>query len=241
MIMELSVYAFSNKGARAHNEDSWDAHLSEKGGVFVLADGLGGHRKGEAASRMAVEIIMEALRALDAPDETAVREAFLAANAAIMEKQAEPDCKGMKTTAVALHIIGNEAIWAHAGDSRLYHFSGGVQAITKDHSVTYKKYLGGEIAYRDIRNDEDRSSLLCVLGGGKCVPEVSAARSLKPGDAFLLCSDGFWEYVQDEEMLIDLLKSDTPKEWIEYMLLRHIRRADARNDNYTAIAVFVGD
>ena len=60
-----------------------------------------------------------------------------------------------------------------------------------------------------------------------------------PGDAFLLCSDGFWEYVYNEEMQADLCKARTPEEWTEFMLLRHIRRVPSGNDNFSFIAVFV--
>ncbi|MDE6880720.1 MAG: hypothetical protein K2P20_05115, partial [Oscillospiraceae bacterium] len=103
---------------------------------------------------------------------------------------------------------------------------------------TYMKYLGGEISYMDIYHDDDRSSLLRVLGKESCRPEAGGC-ALRAGDAFLLCSDGFWEYVCQEEILADLLKAETPEQWGKLMLLRHIRRAPAGNDNFSLIAVFV--
>jgi serine/threonine protein phosphatase PrpC len=148
----------------------------------------------------------------------------------------------MKTTAVALDIRDDKALWVHNGDSRLYYFTNNeIEAVTKDHSVSFKKYVSGEITYREINTDDDRSSLLGVLGNKeKCSPELSGeAITLKNGDAFLLCSDGFWEYVYDDEMLIDFLKSETPQDWAELMLLRHIRRAKPKHDNFSVITIFV--
>ena len=145
----------------------------------------------------------------------------------------------MRTTAVALKLAEGQAVWGHIGDSRLYRFSNGELAgVTADHSVTYRKFLGGEISYMDVYHDDDRSSLLRVLGKASCQPETGQAE-LKPGDAFLLCSDGFWEYVYQEEIQADLLKAETPAQWVQLMLLRQIRRTPPGNDNFSVIAVFV--
>ena len=155
-----------------------------------------------------------------------------------MEGQKVPGQEEMKTTAVALSVAGDRAVWGHVGDSRLYRFSAGtLTQETRDHSVTYMKYLGGEISYMDVYHDDDRSSLLRALGKLPCKPETGQAR-LQPGDALLLCSDGFWEYVYQEEMLADLLKAETPEQWAEGMLLRHIRRTPPGNDNFSLITVF---
>ena len=82
-----------------------------------------------------------------------------------------------------------------------------------------------------------RSSLLRAMGNPVCTPE-GGEDPARPGDAFLLCSDGFWEFVYNEEMLVDCLKSRTPEEWARRMLLRHIRRTPPGNDNFSVIAVF---
>ena len=89
----------------------------------------------------------------------------------------------------------------------------------------------------DVYHDDDRSSLLRVLGKETCSPETGSGTA-KPGDAFLLCTDGFWEYVYQEEILADLLKSETPEQWVRFMLLRHIRRTPPGNDNFSVTAVF---
>ncbi len=242
--MKLEVYTYTNQGGQEHNEDSLYYLLDGENGFFVLADGLGGHHNGQEASALAVKVLTESLARHKKADSKTMKKAFLDAGTAILERQSDPCCAAMRTTAVALSICRNQAVWGHIGDSRLYYFSNGKLAyVTQDHSVTYKKYLGGDISYAQIRGDEDRSSLLRTLGNPeKCIPEVlQTPRMLQEGDAFLLCSDGFWEYVWEEEMLIDLLKAESPDQWAEYMLLRHIRRTKPFYDNLSLIALFVGE
>lgn len=238
--MRITAYSYTNQGGRANNEDSLRFFMEDQRGVFVLADGLGGHHSGEVASGIAVREICDGCREA-VPDATGLAALFQTANEKIQEQQAAPGQEGMKTTAVALSIAEGHGVWAHVGDSRLYRFSGGeVTQLTGDHSVTYRKYLGGEISYMDICHDDDRSSLLRVLGKPSCAPETGEGEIL-PGDAFLLCSDGFWEFVYNEEMLADWLKAETPEQWAELMLLRHIRRTPPGTDNFSLIAVFVED
>ena len=220
--MQLSAYAYTNRGGRDHNEDSLRASAEQ--GIFVLADGLGGHRCGEVASQAAVDAIFTGMAQAEALEEASLLDLFRSANEELLRRQAQPGQEEMRTTAVALKLTGDMAVWAHIGDSRLYRFSGGQLAgVTADHSVTYRKFLGGEISYMDVYHDDDRSRLLRVLGKEPCRPEAGQG-SVSLGDAFLLCSDGFWEYVYNEEMQADLCKARTPEEWAESMLLRHIRR-----------------
>lgn len=234
--MRITAYCYTNRGGRDHNEDS--VRCSAEEGVFILADGLGGHGRGEVASALAADVLFAGCAA-GRMDREALLALFQEANGAVLAGQREPGQEEMKTTAVALVLSEDRALWAHLGDSRLYRFSGGeLTQETRDHSVTYMKYLGGEITYMDTYHDDDRSSLLRALGREPCSPEAGEA-ALSPGDAFALCSDGFWEYVYREEMLADLLKAETPEQWAQSMLLRHIRRVPPGNDNFSLIAVFV--
>ena len=146
----------------------------------------------------------------------------------------------MKSTAAALYVMGSRAIWAHAGDSRLYYIhEGRITACTEDHSVAYKKYKAGEITKREIAFDEDQSRLLRSIGGvDHNEPTIRVYEEfLSPGDAFLLCSDGAWEFLDDEEIVIDLLKSTCAKQWTEYLLLRMMERIKGGNDNLTLLTV----
>ena len=235
--MQLSAYAYTNRGGRDHNEDSLRASAEQ--GIFVLADGLGGHRCGEVASQAAVDSIFTGMAQAEALEEAGLLDLFRSANEELLRRQAQPGQEEMRTTAVALKLTDGAAVWAHIGDSRLYRFSKGELAgVTADHSVTYRKFLGGEISYMDVYHDDDRSRLLRVLGREPCKPEAGHGE-LEPGDAFLLCSDGFWEYVYTEEIQADLCRTQTPEEWAESMLLRHIRRTPPDHDNFSLITVFV--
>lgn len=237
--MKLTTYSYTNQGGRGYNEDSIGLHTDGPLDLFVLADGLGGHGGGAVASSLAVDTICQQCLALPQIDEAGMAEAFQAANRSILDGQTLPGQEEMRTTAVALALSGEGAVWAHIGDSRLYRISGGeITQLTRDHSVTYRKYLGGEITRMDVYHDDDRSSLLRVLGKPTCAPETGGG-AVCPGDAFLLCSDGFWEYVYQEEILIDQLKAETAEQWARLMLLRHIRRTPPGNDNFSLIAVFV--
>ena len=237
--MKITIYAYTNQGGRDHNEDSIRNGQDEHRTVLALADGLGGHGGGERASALAAQEVCAQCMSCQTVDESSLSEAVRQANQKVLDGQAEPGLEEMRTTLVALCLEGDRAVWAHVGDSRLYRVARGeIAQLTRDHSVTYRKYLGGEITRMDVYHDDDRSSLLRVLGREPCIPEIGSD-ALHPGDAFLLCSDGFWEYVYQEEILADCLKSDLPEQWAQLMLLRHIRRASPGNDNFSLITAFV--
>ena len=237
--MRVDSYSYTNQGGRDHNEDSVRLGGTEDREVFVLADGLGGHGRGEVASALAADAILRAC--LDAPQagETDMGSALQAANQAVLDGQSVAGQEEMRTTAAALWLDGGQAVWGHVGDSRLYLLEDGAcTQLTADHSVTYRKYLGGEIGRMDVYHDDDRSSLLRVLGKPSCAPETGGG-PLRPGQGYLLCSDGFWEYVYREEILADFLKAEGPEQWARSMLLRRVRRAPEGSDNFSLITVFV--
>jgi serine/threonine protein phosphatase PrpC len=161
------------------------------------------------------------------------------AQQAVRQVQAEK-MGNMKTTLVFLTIEDGRARWMHIGDSRLYHFRGGyLQSQTMDHSVSQMAVLMGEITPREIRFHEDRNRVLRALGGDNARPEISRTVMLTGGeDVFLLCTDGFWEYVYEEEMEQLLCASSTPQQWLDRMEALVRSRAGKDNDNFTAAAVF---
>ena len=163
------------------------------------------------------------------------------ANEKILRLQ-EERYSNMKTTIVALAIDNESASWVHVGDSRLYYLSNRkLEAFTDDHSVAYKKYQMGQITRAQINTDEDQSSLLRTIGGNRAKPDIcilqETGKQLSEGDGFLLCSDGVWEYLYDEEIEVDYLKAGSAKEWAELLLLRIMNRIPKDNDNLTLITV----
>jgi len=204
----------------------------------IVADGLGGHGGGKQASRIAVSCLSVCGKSGELPAEEEIYRAFAAANEEILKRRRDEN--HMKTTAVYLCIHGNRAVWAHIGDSRLYHFTGHrLCDYTLDHSVSQMAVALGEIRREEIPGHCDRSRLLRVLGDEELKPEIHKPVCLEPGrHAFLLCSDGFWESVTEDEMLLDLCKSPSPEEWIRSLYARIMKRQGKEHDNHTAVAVF---
>lgn len=232
-------------GGREVNQDFCGTKTEEMSGIWVVADGLGGHRGGEVASEAAVTAIIGQWCPALGNTPAMLLALIEAAQTAVLEQQeATPQLSSMRTTLVMLSANGDEVLWGHVGDSRLYHFSGGVVAFqTKDHSVPQTLVDAGEITKEQIRTHPDRNRILRAVGNPDGVKPtiLDASRKVQPGDAFLLCTDGFWEYVTETEMAVDLAKSATPEEWLERMELRLIGKVDPENDNYSAVALFVGE
>lgn len=236
--MNADSFVFSNKGGRSYNEDYADVKKLPQKGLFVLADGLGGHQHGELASKRAVESVLEG----DIPDDCDLsewlEEKLKTADESVKALQLEKKSR-MKSTIVSLLISGDSAVWAHIGDSRLYYIHDGeLKKITEDHSVAFKKYKAGEITRDQIPFDEDQSVLLRALGGERAIPVLDSAE-LTSGDGFLLCSDGVWEYLYDDEVLVDYLKSETASDWGELLLLRVMQRMPGDSDNLSLITVLL--
>ncbi|MBO9600049.1 MAG: serine/threonine-protein phosphatase, partial [Cohnella sp.] len=211
-------------------------------GCWVAADGLGGHEGGEFASLIAVSRIVEAAARKTLHSEAVMRYYVQEAQEALHARQKqELRLAAMRTTLVVLAADQKTASWAHIGDSRLYHFRGGkLLNETLDHSVCQSLVHLGAITREQIRGHPERRRLLRVLGAeGAARPDVKVNVPIAPGDRFLLCTDGLWEYVTEPEMEMELSMSATPQEWIRRMERRLRARAKAGNDNYTSLAIFV--
>jgi len=236
----------SEVGGREVNQDCYGSLGAEKVGVrcWVVADGLGGHRGGEIASALATEAIVEYFKRYQVFSTEAIEHSFELAQQAILKKQAEePDLYSMRTTAVVLLIDGDRALWGHVGDSRLYHFRKGQKLFqTSDHSVTQAFHDAGHISTQQMRTDINRSRLIKVLGKDEAVdPKVQKKPvQLTPEDTLLLCTDGFWEPVDEDSMEEDLGQTwmNSPQEWIDRMEARLRRTVQDEFDNYTAYAIF---
>lgn len=240
--MKLDVFEYSNTGGRNYNEDAVGHASAGRSGIFVVADGLGGHQFGELASACVRDTLVNCWNGgfYFNPCEW-LHDQIELANQRVLDLQKEKDAV-LKSTVVALAIDNGRAVWANVGDSRLYFLHRSeIAAITNDHSVAFKKYRAGEISRDQIRTDEDQSCLLRSLGSEeRNEPEIFDYNvMLEPGDAFMLCSDGVWEYLSDEEVLIDFLKAETAEQWAECLLLRMMDRIEGGNDNLTILTLMV--
>ena len=239
----VSYHLFSNPGGRENNEDYVGMYQNGQSWCFVLADGLGGHGRGEVAPKLAVEAAIKEF-ALRGPGEETLKASFDQAQRAILEGQREDyRARDMKTTLVILHVSENQLWWGHIGDSRLYYFQKGkLRERTLDHSVPQMLVAAGQLKEKQIRNHPDRNRLLRVLGVDWDSPKYQIAESRKREErqAFLLCSDGFWELIDEKKMQHCLKKASSPKEWAELMESIVRKNGQGKNmDNYSAVTVWI--
>lgn len=229
----------TDKGGREINDDTVRILLEQNSAWVYVGDGLGGYAGGKQASETAADALMKICRKNSLMSDENLTQAADLANQAVFKLQKERS-GNMKTTLVFLVVENGQARWAHVGDSRLYHFkAGALKSQTRDHSVSQMAVMMGEITPEEIRFHEDRNRVLRALGGDNARPELSAPISLNGGeDAFLLCTDGFWEYVYEEEMEDTLSRTSDPQQWLDAMLQIHSSRIPEGNDNFTAAVLF---
>jgi protein phosphatase len=208
--------------------------LREKGRLFVVADGMGGHSGGEVASQIAVKVITQVYYEDESDPRTSLQNAFREANHRIYkESQRDENLKGMGTTCTALVLKDGSAISAHVGDSRLYLVRNGhIYLMTEDHSAVMEMVKRGWISLSDARHHPDKNVILRAMGSH---PEVEVSTwqepfPLKEGDRFLLCSDGLYDLVEDEEIKQLVLASD-PQNACENLVT--LARERGGHDNIT--------
>ena len=233
---------FTDKGGRPVNEDCAGAVRSGNRYCFIVCDGLGGHGMGDRASRLVTEALKKHFSACGSIEEFAA-DALARAQEELLEAQrSDPRLRRMSTTAVVLCIEGDKGLCLHIGDSRLYHFRNGrVLSRTRDHSIPQMLFMTGEITEQEIRRHPDRNKLLRALGDN--TEELRSERTgfeVRAGDAFLLCTDGFWEPVTEEEMERLLSANRKPAGWLSAMAKAAMKNGRNTNmDNCTAVAVAI--
>lgn len=239
--MKISTAYLSECGGREKNDDTVCISSKEDRICAFVGDGLGGYQGGAEASQIAAKEITEYWKQEGLMTDRQMEEAVRLADWAVKHLQQQKQGR-MKTTMITLVVEKEQARWMHVGDSRLYHFlDKKLIEQTMDHSVSQVAVLMGEIEAKDIRFHEDRNRVLRALGSENVKPEISKIVDVSKGDhAFLLCTDGFWEYVYENEMEKLLLKAATPQEWLEDMKQILLARVPENHDNYTAAAIFAG-
>lgn len=233
--MRTQTYHYTCIGGRNYNQDSLWYDENKENGLWIVADGLGGHHHSEMASTLIIRTVEEAWSLNAEMDLDAL---LLQCHERILQLQKEhPEAEDAASTVVLIRRLQEEISVVHAGDSRLIYFRNNTFLFrTKDHSIAQMNVTLGEITEKEQRTSPDRNKLYNVLGGDKePKPEVREPFTAQPGDAFLLCTDGFWEYLSETEMLVDLLKAPSAKAWAENMLVRIKKRQKEENDNYSLI------
>ena len=252
--MRLEAYAATDVGpVRDNNEDAWFIDID--GGLFVVADGMGGHAAGEVASAIAVDTIRQILLDEGDPDETvlathvddpadAMRErlryAMNQSSVAIRrEVDSQPSYAGMGTTLVVCVVDGETAHVAHVGDSRCYLYrEGRLARLTRDHTVVQQEVDAGRLTPELARIVPHKNILTKSVGFHGPVDPDTSTRHVEAGDLFVLCSDGLTDPLEDKE--IESLCGRTHIEDLAQTLLDEALRRGG-DDNVTVVVVRIGE
>lgn len=205
--MKISVGSATDVGrARSANEDAY--FRDDEGGVFAVADGMGGHRAGDVASSTAVEAVEELLS-----EGASLVDAIVAANAAVFTRaQQNPEMRGMGTTVTAAQVADESALLAHVGDSRAYLLRDGqLTQITEDHSLVEELVREGRLSPEEAAVHPQRSIITRALGVDEDVEVDTYEIDLLPDDRIVICSDGLTSMVRDDEIVRILRAEDDPQ------------------------------
>ncbi len=241
--MNVRYDFITSKGGRGQNEDAIRIESCQGRYLFALADGLGSCGNGRIASDTAVNASAACfLSAADSPG--ILPEAIRKAQEEVLKKQEDDrSLAAMSTTLAVLYLGEKSAAWAHIGDSRVYYFENGhLKDCTKDHSVPQLLVNLGEIRQDEVRGHPQQNRLLKVIGGEWTSNpfSVSEQYTLKGSESFLLCSDGFWEYIDESRMEECLISSASPEEWLRRMdEIAREQASGTQRDNYSAICIMV--
>lgn len=239
--MRFSCAARTDVGVvRSGNEDTY--LMASDRGLFVVADGMGGHAAGEVASEMAGRIIGEEYRPVRGMSDDELMSqmvaAIRAANAAIFRRTLqEHDKRGMGTTVTALNLLPRRYLIGQVGDSRAYLLRGDVLTqLTKDHSYVQEQVDAGRLTPEEARIHPYANVITrCVGSSGDVVPDLYFG-TLEPGDLLLLASDGLTGMLDDEDVRVIMMKKELP---LEAMVDELIAGANSRGglDNITTILI----
>ncbi len=234
----LEACALSDKGCvRANNEDY--SRIDPEMGLYVLADGMGGAKAGERASRLAVDTVSESILKAQSKDSQALLVAVEEANRRVLEAAAhDPELEGMGTTLVVALEVGGELLIASVGDSRAYLLDrSGFRAITEDQS--WVNEVGRPLGLNEeaLRTHPMRHVLTMAIGAGVAL-EINYYHDirLEPGDMLLMCSDGLHGVVE-EQRIVGILRDGPPNQTLEEKcreLIEAARKAGGP-DNITAV------
>ncbi len=246
--IEIAVASCSEFGRRQSNEDRVGVCREGSRWTAILADGAGGHWGGAEASRRAVESLESSLCQSALPFAPGVlTEAVHRAHADVRAAQDDAHAIArMHSTVVALWIDCDSAtaLWSHVGDSRLYRVRDGEAVVlTSDDSVVQRMVDAGLITAEQADAHPQKNQLIAALGteDGVDPHTVKTPQEVLEGDAFLLCSDGWWSLLDESRIAATLPGAATPEEWLAAMQTRIEHAAQPRQDNFSAIGVWISE
>jgi PPM family protein phosphatase len=248
MQFRLNVAQRTDTGrTRANNQDQLvvvvpedQQLLEDKGALFVVADGLGGHNRGEVASALTVQQVKETYYKDNNNDiPVALQDAIKQANTTVYqanqkEQSGDADTFGMGATCVAAVLHDQMLYAANVGDSRIYVLrEGNLRQITRDHSVVAQLVEQGEITAAEARTHEKRNQIYRALGAAEVEVDVFSEPT-QEGDTIVLCTDGLWDVLEEKE-LSSIISQYSPDESVQHLIARV--NESGGPDNVTAIVV----
>ena len=194
--------------------------------LFIVADGMGGHKAGDIASRLTVDSVVDKLSKVNSKDYISViTDTIIKVNKEVIDKAAESqDYAGMGTTLVVATVFDNILKVDNVGDSRLYVVGEDIIQITRDHSLVEEMVINGQLDRADARVDKRKNIITRAIGGESKVEAEMFSVELKPEDKILMCSDGLSNMVDDAEIL-EIINREPDIEKAARMLI------DAANEN----------
>lgn len=205
--------------------------------LFIVADGMGGHKAGEFASRFTVEVVKDELaKSTEEGPEAMIRQAITSANQRLLET-AKQDSKleGMGTTLVVATVIERTLYFANVGDSRLYLLNNDIKQVSKDHSLVQEMVRLGGIKQEDAKNHPDKNIITRAIGAKEQVEVDFYEYRLKKGDIVLMCTDGLSNMVEDTEILYIVKGSRDIVEAVEGLINK--ANGNGGKDNIGIVAV----
>lgn len=211
--------------------------------LFVVADGMGGHKAGEFASRFTVEVVKEALaESSEEGPEAMIRQAITSANRKLLETAKQDSrMEGMGTTLVVATVIERTLYLANVGDSRLYLLNDEIKQVTKDHSLVQEMVRLGGIKQEEAKNHPDKNIITRAIGAKEDVEIDFYEYRLKKGDVILMCTDGLSNMVEDEEMLHIVKGSRDVVEAVEGLIERANQNGGKDNIGVVVVDVFADE
>lgn len=239
--MKFSVFQVSRKGGRKNNEDRMGYCYTRASAVFVLADGMGGHPDGEVAAQMALQNVASLFQKEAKPEledvNTFLTNAVLAAHRQILRYGLEQAMLDSPRTTIVLAVVqGGTISWTHCGDSRLYLLRHGrVLTRTRDHSLT-EQLLGKKTASGGSELSNRNVLFTCLGSPTKPVFSITGPLTLQQGDRVMLCSDGLWSSVSEDDIVHDLCNKPVDVA-VPDMVEKALRLGGVSSDNVTCVAM----
>ncbi len=237
----LKTFSLTDVGRRRSvNQDyvyTCEKPIGNLPNLFLVADGMGGHKAGDYASKYTVETMCRVIeRSPEKDPEVILHQAIEAANEHIRQKALEDiNLEGMGTTIVAATCLGNRLQVANVGDSRLYIVNKEILQITHDHSLVEEMVRMGGIDRETARNHPDKNIITRAIGAGNSVEIDFFTRNLEKGDTILMCTDGLSNMLEDEEILM-IMKGQRDLVEIAETLIREANNRGGR-DNVSVVVI----